>query len=202
MFSKSDYLAGELLDTYLVGGGATPHYVLSETIILPDGTGGTEAAMGRVAIQSNMQRTGRVADNATEIQLTAALPAGDNGKTFPFFGIFDANTAGNLLWAGCVGTNSTKCVSDPDANTICAEGNPFSDDDEVRIYGAVAGLTNGGSYFVVNASNDSFQLSLTQGGAAVTFTGADTLIVVTKADITPSTNDTVKLNAGALVIEA
>lgn len=60
------------------------------------------------------------------------------------------------------------------ADTLTAPGHGFSDDDRVRVFGSAlpTGLTHGGSYYVINVSGDTFQLSATSGGAAVNLTTA------------------------------
>jgi len=199
-FSKSDFLAFDILDRNIVGGAATPHYTLSETIILPDGTGATPWTVARFPIQPNMQRVARLADNDILIVLTASLPVGDNGKTLPFYGIFDALTVGNLLYAGSVGANESPVIFEPTTNEIYCENNPFVLDDQIRIYNAATGIVNGGIVFVLTPTNNRFQISLTLGGAAITFTGEGRGLAAANGAIVPLTGEEVNLPIGNLRI--
>jgi len=62
-------------------------------------------------------------------------------------------------------------------NTLTATGLGFSDDQVIILstnHTLPAGLSNKTPYFVINSTGSSFQLSLTQGGAAVEFTDSGT----------------------------
>jgi len=63
------------------------------------------------------------------------------------------------------------------ANTLTANGLGFSDDQVIILstnHTLPAGLNNKNPYFVINSTGSNFQLSLTQGGAAVEFTDSGT----------------------------
>lgn len=69
-------------------------------------------------------------------------------------------------------------TADGTANTLTGEGHALADDDRVILSntgGALpTGLSAPGNYYAVGVSGDAFQVSATEGGAAVDFTGAGT----------------------------
>ena len=67
---------------------------------------------------------------------------------------------------------------DGTANTISSTGHDFENNDQV-VYSNNGGsenigLTDGSTYYIINATEDTFQLSLTSGGAAVSLTAGAT----------------------------
>lgn len=89
-----------------------------------------------------------------------------------------AATGGNCLGISPMSGNPKEMVAEPTADTIRSQAHGYSNGDRVVFFGDTApgGLAEGTSYYVVNASTDTFQVSLTQGGAAIDLTstgGAD-----------------------------
>jgi hypothetical protein len=106
-----------------------------------------------------------------------------------WLGLWSAVVAGVFL--GSIPLGSTGVVPFTGANAgdvLTAYGHGFSDDDNVVVFdttGAVlpVGLTEGDIYFVVGATADTLQLSLTLGGAAIALTanGAGFLSLIVPA---------------------
>jgi len=105
--SKSDYLENKLLDHVLGGGDYTRPatvYVALFTVAPSDSGGGTEVSGGsyaRVAVTNNATNwpaaSGGAKSNGTEITFAEATAS---WGTVVAFAIFDAATAGNMLyWA-------------------------------------------------------------------------------------------------------
>lgn len=73
------------------------------------------------------------------------------------------------------GINVPTTGVDISTETITYTGHPFSDGDIVTYYSnggtAIAGLTDGTEYYVVNSAENTFKLSTTSGGSAVNLTG-------------------------------
>ena len=115
MGSKSDYLENEILD-HVLGQGAysapTPYLGLY-TAAPTDAGGGTEVSGGsyaRVAISAKFgAASGGSSANTASIDFPTATAS---WGTVVAFGIFDASTAGNLLYWGALDTN--KSVGDGD----------------------------------------------------------------------------------------
>lgn len=69
-------------------------------------------------------------------------------------------------------------TADGTADTLTGEGHALADDDRVILSNTggtlPAGLSAPGNYYAVGVYGDTFQVSATEGGAAVDFTGAGT----------------------------
>ena len=109
--------------------------------------------------------------------MTFDVPAG----TYAFWGLFNAvtgntnNYLGYIPFGSAVKTFGTVDAADVTANSITASAHGLVNTDRVIVYNVFAeslpaGLTEGVLYFVVGATTDTFQVSLTSGGAAVDIT--------------------------------
>lgn len=109
MAGKSDYLEDEILDHVLGGGDytrAATVYVALYTAAPTDAGGGTEVSGGsyaRASVTNNATNwpasSGGAKANGTEV---AFATASASWGTVTHFGIFDAATAGNLLYWGAL----------------------------------------------------------------------------------------------------
>lgn len=123
--------------------------------------------------------------------------------------IYDAITAGNLLEVIYLdGDQPLVCVvNDTTADTFEHGAHGFANDDRCRLEKVPgvpdlpAGASENTTYWVVNQTANDFQLSLTQGGAAIAITAVGEALVIplTPKDITQ--NDTPSFAAGALTVE-
>jgi len=112
--SKSDYLENKLLDHVLGGGDYTRPatvYVALFTVAPSDSGGGTEVTGGsyaRVAVTNNVTNwpaaSGGAKSNGTEIAFPEATAS---WGTVVAFAIFDAATAGNMLYWATLTTSKT-----------------------------------------------------------------------------------------------
>ena len=111
MAAFSDYLENELLDHTLGTAAYTAPatvYIALFTTATNDAGGGTEAAWTSYARQSAAfsAAAGGTTSNSAEIAFPA-VDTGDGPVTVTHMGIFDAATAGNLLYHGALGTSKT-----------------------------------------------------------------------------------------------
>ena len=134
----------------------------------PGLTGANEmAGITRVTVTMAAAASGQRASSDTP---TLVIPS---GLTLLWLGLADALAAGNIEHVVPKGSNGiVPYTVDDTANTIESPGHPFTDDEQVVFYGAAApgGLVEGTPVYVVNAAADSFQVSLTEGGAAIDLT--------------------------------
>lgn len=139
MSSLSDYLENKLVDHVLRGQTLTPPatlYVALFTAAPSDAGGGTEVSGGayaRVTVTGSLANwagtqsagsttasTGTGGQTSNNAAVTFPAPSGANWGAVTHFGIFDASTAGNLLfWAALT---TPKTINDGDAAPSFAAG--------------------------------------------------------------------------------
>lgn len=97
--------------------------------------------------------------------------------TVRYIGMWSASTAGTFFGYSPAGAGSRRqfCVDDLTADTFESPAHGLSNNDQVLVWagGGAAlptGVSEGTIYFVVSATTDDFQLSATQGGAAINIT--------------------------------
>lgn len=138
-----------------------------------EATGGTPA-YARQAVTWAAASGGTRTNSAA---ITIDVPAGTYSDVL-LMNAVTGNTNNYLGYLPINGTVRGYASTDPtlanDALLSAAHG--LSNNDRVRVYNVFAeslptGLVEGTMYHVVNATTDSFKVSLTQGGAAVDITG-------------------------------
>lgn len=114
MAALSDYAEDLLLDWAMTNGAATrptAWYVALYTAAPSDSGGGTEVSTGGYARQSVTfsAASGGTTSNSGTVSFTAS---GASWGTITHIGIFDAVSAGNLLWHGAL--TASKTIADGD----------------------------------------------------------------------------------------
>ena len=98
----------------------------------------------------------------------------DASTTIRFVGYFASGSPDEFLAYAPIGNVSfiDEFSVDVAGDNIDAIAHPFSNDQNIVFLDGTApgGLTEGTVYFVVNSATDLFQVSLTQGGGAITLT--------------------------------
>lgn len=153
---------------------AAPHMALHTAD--PGETGANEVAGGSYARQPASFGASSGGDIASDtLETFTSMPA----TTVVAISVFDALSVGNCLVWGWLrsGTDTwVPFISDnPAGDTLTSPNHGMSNNDRVvvtvELMGALpAGLVAGTIYHVVGTTTDTFQLSLTQGGAAVDIT--------------------------------
>jgi hypothetical protein len=210
--SKADYLENKLLDLVL---GATAFaapgtvYLALFTAMPSDSGGGTEVSGGsyaRVAITNNATNwpaaAGGSKSNGTDIVFPAATA---DWGTLLGWGLFDAASAGNLLYWGRLVGPEFPFTADASTDTFRAPGSAFTNGDKVVTEAGTLGALPTGvdaltEYFVINASTDTFKLSLTSGGAAIDITADGGGRVGKSLSKLTQTGDTPKFVTGQLTV--
>jgi hypothetical protein len=173
---------------------------------------GTEATGGSPAYARQAVTWGAAASGAKSNSgaLTFDVPAG----SYHAFGLFNAvsgNGAGNFMgylpFGGSVKGFGTCESADVTANTIASSAHGLVNGDRVMVYNVFAeslptGLTEGTLYFVVGAATDTFQVSLTSGGAAVDITAVGDLYFQKFVVETFGGQGQITAAVGALVLDA
>ncbi len=120
-FFKTTYLCNKLLDYFFGSTSWTPPTTLYFGLFTtapsqPAGTGGVECAIGtnsyaRATITNNGGGTqwnaAASAQKTNVVDITFNTPTSTGWGTVVAVGIFDASTAGNLLWVCVLGTSKT-----------------------------------------------------------------------------------------------
>jgi hypothetical protein len=111
MGSKSDYLEGKVIQHLFESDYSAPAnmYVALYTVTPSDAGGGTECSGGAYAREAVARSTGwtssgNATENAADITFTEATAS---WGTVVAFGLFDASTAGNLLYWGALTASKT-----------------------------------------------------------------------------------------------
>ena len=173
---------------------------------------GTEAAGGtptyaRQGVVLGAAASGQKANTGA---ITLDVPAG----TYGFIGLHNTvtgNLSGNYL--GYVPINGTikgfgTCdAADVTANTVTSNGHGLVNTDRVQLFNVFAesipaGITEGTLYFVVGAATDTFQISLTSGGAAVDITGQGEVFFQKVIPEVFASQGQITIAIGALVLDA
>lgn len=175
---------------------------MSTTDLLHDGSGLTEvsgSAYARVICDGWTISGNQVSNTAA---ITFAQATGSWGTPIQWFAA-DASTAGNLLARGPIVYPNTLVpfVADATNDTLYVPNLGFTNGQNVRIYAQTvpSGLSGNTSYFVISATADSFQVSLTSGGAAVNITADGHGFVGQDFAQAVVLNNTVSFAAGQIV---
>lgn len=126
------------------------------------------------------------------------------------YGVHDAVSAGNL-WRIIYNDGAEPILfvadaGDVTANTFTSPAHGMANDQRVRLVAVPGGATlptgvsEDTTYWVVGTATDTFQLSLTQGGAAIDITAVGRGMLVRLTPITVAQNDQVNVAIGQLAI--
>lgn len=147
----------------------------------PSTTGANEATGGspayaRKSISYAASATGTKASNAA---ITFDVPAG----TYSYIGLWSAVTAGTFYgYYPAGGFTPMEATLDAATDVFTSFAHGLVNTNQVLVYDVMAaglptGFTEGTIYFVVSATTDTFQLSATSGGAAITVTTSAEVVV-------------------------
>jgi hypothetical protein len=210
--SKSDYLENKLLDLVLgavaLSAPATL-YVGLFTVSPSDAGGGTEATGGgyaRVAVSNNLTNfpaaVAGVKNNATAFTFpTATLSWG----VVLALGIFDAASAGNLLyWSPLAGASKNFTVV-ASTDTFSSTAHGLVDGQKIKTEALAnltfpTGIAASTTYFVRDSATNSFKLALTLGGTAIDISVDGSGLVYPSYDKTVDTGDTVTIPVNQLTV--
>lgn len=192
---------------------ADPVYV-SLFSVAPDdaGAGGTELSgngYARIAIETGADTEfDNPASGATaNTNIVPWTSSGDAWVEAVALGIHDASTAGNLLRWDFLGTLEWLFSAANTGDLVTAPGHSLANGDRVVVRARLSStLPTGYSadtiYYVIGVSGNTFQLSLTSGGSAITLSADGAGSIRKLAPVTVSAGGTAQFAAGALDIFA
>jgi hypothetical protein len=212
MSAMSDYLEGVIIDW--IASDTQPAvedtWIALYTDVVNDAGTGTEVTGGayvRVIVNQDgatgtyWNDNGSSMDNNGDITYPQAT---GNWGTLVSFAIMDASAAGNQLFHGLLGSDPEAIIGTATDDRINVPGTSRVNDEKVVfevVEGGAAlpgGITEGDEYFVINKTADDLQISLTQGGGAVTITTDGEATMYLSSQKTVNTNDTFKFASGNL----
>lgn len=133
---------------------------------------------------------------------TLNVPA---STTVEYIGFWDASTSGNFsgMWPNAAGANAYAFAAPSSTGVLLAPGSGYSAGQTVVVFASPgstlpSGLTAGTVYFVKSPSSDSFSLSATNGGAAITLTTDGSGIIQQIAAETFGSQGTFTITAGSI----
>jgi hypothetical protein len=159
-------------------GGMSPSHVGLHTAY-PGNSGASEVSGGSPAYARRAGTWSAAAGSPPVRNLAAAVTGFDvpAGTLVKWAAAWSALTAGSCLASSPVGSTIAGVATIQASDDIFrSDGHGLPNDRRVVFYPAAGealptGVTEGTDYFVINATTDTFQISLTQGGAAINLTG-------------------------------
>lgn len=127
--------------------------------------GGSPAYARKVVTYAAAAAEARTASNSPVFDIPTAT-------TVRFIGMWDAVTAGNFLGMIANGGDEKEFSVDLTAETVLVPAHGYAANQKITFTGDTVpgGLTEGTVYFAVTVATDTFQVSLTSGGAAINLT--------------------------------
>ena len=165
----------------------------------------TEVTGGSYARQSSSFGepipTGTMANNAI---ITFPQATADWGTVLGH-GVFDAVSAGNMLYWGILGPSPTNFASSGSDDQIYSPAHGLSNGDDVRVAPTPGGtlptgLSEDTTLFVVSGSVDVLRLAATSGGVPIDIGAGSGIIAGITARVI-QTDDTAEFASGSLVIK-
>jgi hypothetical protein len=207
---KTDTLELSLLNQVLGGAAYTAPVTVHMALYSasPGETGGgtelTGGAYARQAITNNATNfpAGNPKSNGTAITFPVATA---NWARAYSWGLLDAASGGTLLYYGGLINAEMTGYADSTANTITRPAHGLANGTILRVFGLGSAalptpLALDTQYFVVATATNTFQLSTTSGGAALSITAAGFLEFAVDRSIVISSGGQASFAAGQLVI--
>lgn len=193
----SNYLEPKLLDHILRATAfttpATPFLALHDD--QPGEAGANEVTGGsyaRVALVMNAASGNSITNNGNHD--FASMPA----VTVTHISVWDAASTGNLLMYGPLGGTANTFTGAATGDVCTSYGHGLSNNDRIELTAFPGSALPGGYsetvlYHVISVTTDTFQLSLTQGGGAVTISSNGEGIAYTVVPKAVLVNDTFRV---------
>jgi hypothetical protein len=191
-----------------VGVGVLGDPGTATTLTGTEATGGSPA-YARVAVAWSAPATGTDANSGA---LTIDVPPGSYSDLL-YFNAISGNAVGNYLGYapinGSVKGYATVNAAGVTADAITSAAHGLVNTDRFRVYNVFAeslpagtGFTEGALLFVVGATTDTFQASLTSGGAAIDLTSIGEMFFQKVIPETFASQGQITVAIGALVLDA
>ena len=179
-------IVDEIFGGVALAADATLYAALFTTVPADDGSGGVEAnytSYARVSKTNNTTNFPSANPKANNTTVDFPQATGAQSGSIKAIGWFTASSGGTLrAIARLMDTVVRMAVGLNTGDLIWAPGHAFTNDMKVVVFAPSgvtlpAGLSADTEYFVIGVSGNSFQLSLTQGGAAVAITADGAMVI-------------------------
>lgn len=211
MSSKSNYLEYNILNHVLKNvsytSPTTTYVGLMTALADPEGSSFTEVTGGSYAREAitwkDQNPTGSIENNGA---ITFTQATADWGTVIGF-GIFDAVSAGNLLYWGYLGNAPVNFATSGSDDLFVAPAHGLANDDDIRLEATPggtlpSGVSAGTTYYVVSGTVDTFMAASSQGGVPIDV-GAGSGVAIPLVSRTIQTDDTAEFADGAIdVVES
>lgn len=214
MAGLSDHAEVKLLD--IVGQATTwtapaTSYISLHTAILVDAGTGAEVSGGayaRLDVTAALPAASGAGGSITSNVVLTWTQASANWGEVLSWGIWDASTAGNLLWRGIFGDDPWGFTATASDDVLFVPGSDYAVNDRVIVVpvptrSLPTGLTENTIYYIkTEPSTGSYTLSTTEGGATIDITanGAGYLRKLTPQTV--NSGNTFQINSGSLKLVA
>lgn len=210
--SLSNFLEAQLANEVFGAAGYTPPATLHMSLhsAWPDEAGSGAELSGnnysRAAITNNATNWPNYsADQKSNANPIAFPTASGNWAEAVAAAFWDDPSAGNQLARCWLGPDPPRIFTATVADVFTAPGHGLANDDRAAVLatpGATlpTGVSEGTLYWVVGVSGDTFQLSTTQGGAAVNLTAAGSGFVKKVVPKTVANGETLTFPASSVVL--
>lgn len=210
MAGASDYLENKLNDHWLrVATFTVPAALFLElyTVAPTDAGGGTPVSGGSYARTAMTFAASAAGVSATSAIVQFPVATANWGEVLAQ-GIFDASSGGNFLGWQWLASGQWLFTAVASTDIFTAPGHTFSNNDRAVIQAVegVSTLPTGGGiagdtvYWIISVSGNTFQLSTTQGGAAINFTADGAGLVIKLDPKTININDRLEYASGAYTV--
>jgi hypothetical protein len=211
--SMTDFAEAKVADALLGGGtlGAPATWYLGLFTTTPNdaGAGGVEAAWtsyARVSITNNSTNWPNYAAGLKQNGVDFSFVAAGSGPTDVVgWGLFDAASSGNLWFFGDLVSTPKQCGVDASTDIFLCPAHGFADTNTVRLRAGAGdtfptGISEGVTYFVRDATTDTFKLALTSGGAAINITVSGSALIGKQTTQTVASGNIARATANAIKV--
>lgn len=209
MASKSNYLEWQVLEHVLKNDAlASPLQTfvgLMTAVADPEASSFTEVTGGSYARQSSSFGTQSPTGSISNAGAITYPQATADWGTVIAFGIFDAVSAGNLLYWGILGGAPQNFATSGSDDQVYAAAHGLVNGDDVRLEATPGGslpsnLADATTYYVISGSEDVLRLAATPGGVPIDI-GAGSGVVMSLTSRTIQEDDTAEFADASITIK-
>lgn len=208
--TQADAVLNVLRATNITAPG-TVYVGLFSTVPANDNAAGTEQSAGgyaRASVAFGAPATD--SGNVRKVSNSGTVTIGPATADWPAsvgFGIYDASTAGNLLYWDYLLGPRINVVADASTDALTATSHGLANGNRVQVQNTGGTLPGGLAvstvYYVVGATTNTFQLSATSGGSAIDITSTGNGLNQVALDYTRTVllGDSAQFTAGQLSVK-